>query len=405
MLAMEQKIIHVDLDAFFCSVEELLDPSLIGLPFAVGGNTNGRGVVASASYAARQYGVHSAMPSNQALRLCPQLKFTHRSHHLYSDYSDKVMAILRDYTPLFQQMSVDEAYLDVSDLHQSAESISRQIQARIDREIKLSTSMGVATNKLVAKIANDYGKSQVRTGKAPHAITVIEPGKEAEFLAPLDIQCMLGIGPKTAEKMRSRGIQTIGDLVLMDKKALTPIFGNYALELREKAMGISHSRVHSEHESQKSCSNETTFNSDSTDMNFLLDILRSQAEKVGYRLRWDGLAGSVVQIKLRYSDFTTLTRQKALGILTNLDEEIYAAAAELFLNNLVRGRPVRLIGVGVSNLDSPHRQMGLWDDAFQEKSKLATAIDSLKDRYGKTIIQRASQLEKSKEFRHNGVDE
>ena len=402
---MDRKIIHVDLDAFFCSVEELLDPSLIGVPFAVGGNTNGRGVVASASYAARQYGVRSAMPSNQALRLCPQLKFTHRSHHLYSDYSDKVMAVLRDYTPLFQQMSVDEAYLDVSDLRQSAESTARQIQARIDREIKLSTSMGVATNKLVAKLANDYGKSQVRTGRPPHAITVIEPGKEAEFLAPLDIQCMLGIGPKTAEKLRSRGIQTIGDLAAMDEKSLAPFFGNYALELKEKAMGISHSRVHFEHESQKSCSNETTFNSDSVDVNFLLDKLRSQAEKVGYRLRRDGLAGSVVQIKLRYSDFTTFTRQKELGILTNLDEEIYTAAVDLFLSNLSRGRPVRLIGVGVSNLDTPHRQMGLWDDVFQEKSKLANAIDSLKDRYGKKIIQRASQLEKSKDLGHNGVDE
>jgi DNA polymerase-4 len=402
---MERKIIHVDLDAFFCSVEELLDPSLIGVPFAVGGNTNGRGVVAAASYAARQYGVYSAMPSNQAQRLCPQLKFTHNSHHLYSEYSDKVMAVLRDYTPLFQQMSVDEAYLDLSDLRQSAESIARQIQARIDREIKLSTSMGVATNKLVAKIANDFGKSRVHTGRPPHAITVIEPGKEAEFLAPLDIQCMLGIGPKTAEKLRNRGIQTIGDLAALDEKALAPFFGNYALELKEKALGISHSRVTSEHESQKSCSNETTFNSDSVDINFLLEILRTQAEKVGYRLRRDGLAGSVVQIKLRYSDFTTFTRQKALGILTNLDEEIYAAAAELFLDNLVHGRPVRLLGVGVSNLDSPHRQMGLWNDAFQEKSKLADAIDSLKDRYGKKIIQRASQLEKTKEIGHNGVDE
>jgi DNA polymerase-4 len=402
---MERKIIHVDLDAFFCSVEELLDPSLIGVSFAVGGNTNGRGVVAAASYAARQYGVYSAMPSNQAQRLCPQLKFTHNSHHLYSEYSDKVMAVLRDYTPLFQQMSVDEAYLDLSDLRQSAESIARQIQARIDREIKLSTSMGVATNKLVAKIANDFGKSRVHTGRPPHAITVIEPGKEAEFLAPLDIQCMLGIGPKTAEKLRNRGIQTIGDLAALDEKALAPFFGNYALELKEKALGISHSRVTSEHESQKSCSNETTFNSDSVDVNFLLEILRTQAEKVGYRLRRDGLAGSVVQIKLRYSDFTTFTRQKALGILTNLDEEIYAAAAELFLDNLVHGRPVRLLGVGVSNLDSPHRQMGLWNDAFQEKSKLADAIDSLKDRYGKKIIQRASQLEKTKEIGHNGVDE
>lgn len=402
---MERKIIHVDLDSFFCSVEELLDPSLVGKPFVVGGSAQGRGVVASASYAARLFGVHSAMPSSQALRLCPHLLFTHRSHRLYSEFSDKVMNILRDYTPLFQQMSVDEAYIDVSDLQQSAESIARQIQARIDREIKLSTSMGVATSKLVAKIANDFGKSRVRTGKAPHAITVIAPGKEAEFLAPLDIQCMLGIGPKTAEKMRNRGIRTIGDLAAMSEKELWPFFGKYGLDWKRKAQGISLSRVHASFETQKSCSNETTFHEDSTDPGFLLDQLRTQADKVGYRLRRDGLAGSVVQIKLRYSDFTTLTRQKALGVLTNLDEEIYTAAAELLTDNLIHGRPVRLIGVGVTALDTPHRQMSLWDDDTQEKIQLASAIDSLKDRYGKKIIQRASQLKKKQDFRPNGVDE
>ncbi|MEA4811722.1 MAG: DNA polymerase IV [Anaerolineaceae bacterium] len=401
---MERKIIHVDLDAFFCSVEELLDPSLNGIPFAVGG-TKGRGVVASCSYAARMFGVHSAMPSAQALRLCPQLKFVHHTHHLYGEYSDKVMQILRDFTPLFQQVSVDEAYLDVSDLPQKAGDIAREIQAKVDRQTHLPTSMGVAVNKLVAKLANDFGKSRLRTAKAPHAITVVKPGKEAAFMAGLDIQCMLGIGPKTAQKMRSRGLNTIGDLAACDDRLLFSLFSDYGPELKERAQGIDHSKVHSEHDDQKSCSNETTFSEDSVDLSFLLDKLRTQSEKVGYRLRRDGLAGSVVQIKLRYSDFTTFTRQKALGVLTNIDEEIYKAAAELLLKNLMRSRPVRLLGVGLSNLDSPHRQMAFWDDQFEEKIKLAAALDSINDRYGKQVVQRASQLYKGKDFRQNGVDE
>jgi len=209
---MERKILHLDLDAFFCSVEELLTPDLKGKPFAVGGNPQGRGVVSSCSYTARNFGVHSAMPMARALVLCPQLIVIHHRHGLYSEYSLKVMQILRSYTPLFQQVSIDEAFLDVSDLPQPAVAIAREIQARVDREVHLPCSLGVATNKLVAKVANDFGKSQVRSGEAPRQITVISPGQEAAFLAPLDIQALWGIGPKTAQKLRDRSIQTIGEL-------------------------------------------------------------------------------------------------------------------------------------------------------------------------------------------------
>jgi len=393
---MERKILHLDLDAFFCSVEELLDPNLKGKPFAVGGNPQGRGVVASCSYAARKFGVHSAMPMARALALCPELIVIHHRHGLYGEYSHKVMDILRSYTPLFQQISVDEAFLDVSDLPQPAGAIAHEIQSRVYREVKLPCSLGVATNKLVAKVANDYGKSQVKSGQAPRQITIVPPGGEAAFLAPLDIQALWGIGPKTSQKLREQGIHTIGQLAALSIAELEAYFGNNALEMHARALGIDLSPVHSERE-VKSVSNEVTFASDTVDSEALKRTLRALADKVGYRLRQAGLAGSVVQIKLRYSNFETLTRQTALPQPTDLDDEIYEAAEKIFEANITPARPVRLIGVGVSKLSPPYRQLSLWDDDQEEKEKLAGAIDQLKEKYGQDIIKRASMLKNSKE--------
>ena len=391
---MERKILHLDLDAFFCSVEELLDPNLKSKPFAVGGNPQGRGVVASCSYAARKFGVHSAMPMARALVLCPELIVIHHRHGLYGEYSHKVMDILRSYTPLFQQISVDEAFLDVSDLPQPAGAIAREIQSRVDREVQLPCSLGVATNKLVAKVANDYGKSQVKTGQAPRQITIVPPGGEAAFLAPLDIQALWGIGPKTSQKLHGQGIHTIGQLAALSIAELEAYFGNNALEMHARALGIDPSPVHSERE-VKSVSNEVTFASDTVNSEGLKRTLRALADKVGYRLRQAGLAGSVVQIKLRYSNFETLTRQTALPQPTNLDDEIYEAAEKLFEANITPARPVRLIGVGVSKLSPPYRQLSLWDDDQEEKEKLAGAIDQLKEKYGQDIIKRASMMKRS----------
>ena len=391
---MERKILHLDLDAFFCSVEELLDPNLKGKPFAVGGNPQGRGVVASCSYAARKFGVHSAMPMARALALCPELIVIHHRHGLYGEYSHIVMDILRSYTPLFQQISVDEAFLDVSDLPQPAGAIAREIQSRVDREVHLPCSLGVATNKLVAKVANDYGKSQVKSGQAPRQITIVPPGGEAAFLAPLDIQALWGIGPKTSQKLHNKGIHTIGQLAALSIAELEAYFGNNALEMHARALGIDPSPVHSERE-VKSVSNEVTFASDTVDSEALKRTLRALADKVGYRLRQAGLAGSVVQIKLRYSNFETLTRQTALPQPTNLDDEIYEAAEKLFEANITHARPVRLIGVGVSKLSPPYRQLSLWDDEQEEKEKLAGAIDQLKEKYGQDIIKRASMMKRS----------
>jgi len=392
---MERKILHLDLDAFFCSVEELLDPSLKGKPFAVGGNPQGRGVVSSCSYTARKFGVHSAMPMARALSLCPELIVIHHRHGLYGEYSNKVMDILRSYTPLFQQVSIDEAFLDVSDLPKPAGVIAREIQERVDREVHLPCSLGVATNKLVAKVANDFGKSQVKSGQAPRQITIVPPGEEAAFLAPLDIQSLWGIGPKTSQKLHGQGIHTIGQLAALSVAELEAYFGNNALEMHARALGIDPSPVHSERE-VKSVSNEVTFTKDTTDSEVLRQTLRALADKVGYRLRQAGFAGSVVQIKLRYSNFETITRQTALPQPTNLDDEIYAAAEKLFEANIIPTRAVRLIGIGVSRLNPPYRQLSLWDNNQDEKEKLASAIDQLKEKYGQDVIKRASMMKNPK---------
>ena len=392
---MERKILHLDLDAFFCSVEELLDPSLKGKPFAVGGNPQGRGVVSSCSYTARKFGVHSAMPMARALSLCPELIVIHHRHGLYGEYSNKVMDILRSYTPLFQQVSIDEAFLDVSDLPKPAGLIAREIQERVDREVHLPCSLGVATNKLVAKVANDFGKSQVKSGQAPRQITIVPPGEEAAFLAPLDIQSLWGIGPKTSQKLHGQGIHTIGQLAALSVAELEAYFGNNALEMHARALGIDPSPVHSERE-VKSVSNEVTFTKDTTDSEVLRQTLRALADKVGYRLRQAGFAGSVVQIKLRYSNFETITRQTALPQPTNLDDEIYAAAEKLFEANIIPTRAVRLIGIGVSRLNPPYRQLSLWDNNQDEKEKLASAIDQLKEKYGQDVIKRASMMKNPK---------
>ena len=392
---MERKILHLDLDAFFCSVEELLDPSLKGKPFAVGGNPQGRGVVSSCSYAARKFGVHSAMPMARALSLCPELIVIHHRHGLYGEYSNKVMDILRSHTPLFQQVSIDEAFLDVSDLPKPAGVIAQEIQERVDHELHLPCSLGVATNKLVAKVANDFGKSQVKSGQAPRQITIVPPGEEAAFLAPLDIQSLWGIGPKTSQKLHGQGIHTIGQLAALSVAELEAYFGNNALEMHARALGIDPSPVHSERE-VKSVSNEVTFTKDTTDSEVLRQTLRALADKVGYRLRQAGFAGSVVQIKLRYSNFETLTRQTALPQPTNLDDEIYAAAEKLFEANIIPTRAVRLIGIGVSRLNPPYRQLSLWDNNQDEKEKLASAIDQLKEKYGQDVIKRASMMKNPK---------
>lgn len=394
---MERKIIHLDLDAFFCSVEELLDPSLKGKVFAVGGSPNGRGVITSASYAARQFGIRSAMPSREALKLLPDLIFVRSGFRQYGEYSKKVMDILRDTTPIVEPVSIDEAFLDVSDMSQPVSSIALDLQKRVMQETGLPCSLGCATNRLVAKMANDYGKKQVKSGRAPQKITVIEPGKEEEFLAPLDIQALWGVGPKTAAQLRQRGITTIGRLAALSELEIKTFFGRHGDSMQRRAKGLDNTPVYPESGDPKSISNEITFHEDKDDEEELLIILRSLSEKVGSRLRKKELAGSVVQIKIRYSDFSTYTRQTSMGDCTNLDQDIYEKAENLFLKHWSRGRPVRLLGVGVTNLDKPHRQLSLWENDSGKRADLTRAVDDLRERFGKDIIKRADTLKGKKQ--------
>lgn len=393
---MIRKIIHLDLDAFFCSVEELLDPSLKGKAFAVGGSPSGRGVITSASYAARMHGVRSAMPTREALKIFPELLLVRSGYHHYSQYSDKVMDILRDTTPIVEQVSIDEAFLDVSDMPQPIASIAQDLQKRVMQETGLPCSLGCASSRLVAKMANDFGKKQVKTGRSPQKITVVEPGTEEEFMAPLDIQALWGVGPKTAAHLHQRAITTIGRLAALGDADLKYYFGHHGESMRRRAKGIDNTPIYPESGDPKSVSNEMTFHEDQDDEVGLLKILRGLSEKVGSRLRKAGLAGSVVQIKIRYADFSTYTRQTSMKECTNLDQEIYDEAQRLFLKHWQSGRPVRLLGVGVTNLDKPHRQLALWDDQSNKKEELTKAVDDLRERFGKDIIRHADTLKPKK---------
>jgi DNA polymerase-4 len=388
---MPKKILHIDLDAFFCSVEENNDPSLRGKPFAVGGRPDQRGVVASCSYAARQFGIHSAMPTALALKLCPELLIISGRHGNYGKISRQVMDYLDTLTPLIEQVSIDEAFLDLSDLPESSEILAKTIQDYIYEHFHLPCSIGVATSKLVAKIATDYGKASKRSVFAPQAITVIHPGEEAAFLAPLPTKALWGIGPKTAERLSEIGINSIGDIARMPREDLVSRLGKFGEDLGQRAVGIDNSPIHTSHE-VKSVSNETTFANDVKDIQLLYETLHWLSESVGSRLRKKNLKGTTIKLKLRWHDFTTLTRQSTLPNPTNDDREIYAAVKDLFNKTWEKGKPVRLLGVGMTQFDQPVRQLGLWDPQAKMDTNLFTAVDDVRNRYGKNSIIRGSEL-------------
>jgi DNA polymerase IV len=357
---MSRKILHLDLDAFFCAVEELRDPSLAGKAFAVGGRPEQRGVVSSCSYAARRFGVHSAMPMSRALRQCPGLRLVPPHFKAYSEYSHKVMEYLHAVTPLVEQVSIDEAFLDVSESPRSGEEIARDLQTTIRTELSLPCSLGIASNKLVAKIANDVGKSSAQGGGPPNAITTVPEGQEAEFLAPLPVIRLWGVGPKTAARLAEVDVQTIGDLARCPESDLVHLFGKNGHDLARHARGIDDSPLITIHE-PKSISQETTFAQDLRDGQALRQTLHDLSERVGHHLRKNGYAGSTIKIKLRWPDFTTQTRQITLACPTDQDNQIYAAALGLFEKVWQPGKAVRLIGVGVSGLGPPARQLNFWD--------------------------------------------
>jgi DNA polymerase-4 len=385
---MPRTILHVDLDAFYCSVEETENPDLRGKPFAVGGKPNERGVVASCSYAARAMGVRSAMPMSRAIQLCRNLIIVPGRHRLYGEYSEKVMSKLHDLTPLVEQISIDEAFLDISDVQESPTRLAMDLQADIKIELQLPSSIGIASNKLVSKIATEVGKKwSKRKNEPPFGLTIVPAGEEAQFLAPLPADMLWGVGPKTSARLTELGIHTIGDIANWPETEMSRLFGENGRDLWHHAHGIDDRPIVTEYET-KSISQETTFNIDVRDDKTLEETVREQSMDVGKQLRKNDLAGKTVKVKIRWPDFTTITRQVTLPTATDNGEEIYKAALKLLNTVRKSNQAVRLIGVGVSGIGAPIRQLSLWDEGSEKSRKLQQAVDALQERYGKDVIDR-----------------
>jgi len=346
-------ILHLDLDAFFAAVEVLEDPSLAGKPVVVGGRPEGRGVVATASYPARVYGVHSAMPTYRALRLCPELVIVSPRHDAYRRYSHQVMALVREAALLVEQTSIDEAYLELTGTVESWEEAverARALQARVRGEIGLSASLGVAQNKLVAKVASDQHK--------PGGLTVVRPGEEVAFLAPLPVRVLWGIGPVTAQRLAEMGVSTVGELASVPEATLRTRFGKHGGAMARHAQGVDERPLVTERE-HKSVSQERTFPRDLQHAQALKHHLWRLSQGVASRLHRAELAASTIGIKMRYGDFSTLTRQMSLMEPTDDEVRIYRAALTLLERTWQAGRPVRLLGVGASQLGPPTGQLPL----------------------------------------------
>ncbi|MDP6822018.1 MAG: DNA polymerase IV [Dehalococcoidia bacterium] len=381
-MAAERTIFHVDIDAFFAAAERSVNPDLIGKLLIIGGS-GGRGVVACASYEVRPFGVRSAMPMSRALRLCPDALVMSSSHGLYGKISKSFMAILRDYTPDVQVMSVDEAYMDMTGsdgLFGPPEKAAMDIKRRVREELKLTASIGIAPSRLVAKIASDERK--------PDGIFTVPPGDEAAYLAPMPVRKLPGIGPRAAEKLGRLGIQTLGQLAAFPEGPLRREMGNQSARLIERAQGIDDSDLSSESKS-KSISSETTFHEDTTDRAFLDRTVAGLAEGVGRRLRRTGKHARSVSLKLRYSDFTTLTRHNTPHVSFDGDDRIVEIATALLEATLKhRNAPVRLIGVGVENLTEPAAQLSLLDPAVSDDSVISSTLDKIRDRFGEDSVSR-----------------
>jgi DNA polymerase-4 len=394
---MPRTILHLDLDAFYCAVEETRNPELRGKAFAVGGRPDERGVVASCSYAARAQGVRSAMPMSRALRLSPKLIIVPGHHRIYGEVSKQVMDSLHNVTGLVEQISIDEAFLDISDIQDKPEHLARGLQTRIRDELQLPCSIGIASNKLVAKLATEVGKvlalKKIKAqglAEPPNAVTVVGFGDEAVFLNPLPADMLWGVGPKTSARLTELGIHTIGDIAKWPESEMIRMFGENGRELARHAKGIDERPIETERET-KSISQENTFSRDVRDDKLLQKTLRDMSAEVAKQLRKNNLAGKTVKLKIRWPDFTTLTRQTTLNNPTDQEDEIANAVLELL--RLVRkpNQAVRLIGVGVSGIGAPIRQLGLWDTDNEKSRKLQEAVDELQEKFGRDVIGKGKQ--------------
>jgi DNA polymerase-4 len=389
--ATARAILHVDLDAFFAAVEQRDRPELRGKPVIVGGGgPTDRGVVSAASYEARAFGVHSAMPLRTAAALCPGGFFVPVDGAKYQAVSRQVMAILRRFTPQVEPVSIDEAFLDVTGsqaLFGDGESIGRQIRAAIREEVGLTASVGVATTKLVAKVASDLRK--------PDALVVVPPGQEAAFLAPLPITRLWGVGARTAESLREFGVTTIGELAALERTVLERRFGKVGAALTARARGV-HSDPVSDRAPAKSIGHEHTFDVDTSDREVIERTLLAMAEGVSGRLRASGVKAATVTVKIRDSSFRTITRQRTLAEPTDLTEPIWRAALELARPE-VRAIRVRLLGVTASNLGE-RTQLQLFSGEGQGAGddgrgrRLIEAEDAIRRRFGERAVTRARLL-------------
>ncbi|MCW5963759.1 MAG: DNA polymerase IV [Bryobacterales bacterium] len=385
-------VFHMDMDAFFVSVEELYDPSLKGKPVVVGGKGHERGVVSAASYAARQFGIHSAMPLRTAYQKCPQAIFLDGHRDRYSEHSRKVRAILEEFAPVVEMASIDEAYLEMTGtrrLYGPPLAAAHQLHERIRRQTRLNCSIGIGTSRLVAKVCSDLAK--------PNGLFEVLPGMEAAVLAPLPVGKIPGVGRVMQRDLAEMGVRRVGDLNLVDEQVLLRRFGKWGLALAGKAQGKDAGGWFDEEigadDDPKSVSHEHTFSEDTADAATLEAVLARMAEMVGRRLRDLGLHARTVQLKLRDQNFRTVTRARTVEQRTNLDAEIFQEARALFRQHWKRGSLVRLIGVQASGLDTREGQLGLLDgDRHQRLQQALQAADKLRARFGEDSVSLAASM-------------
>jgi DNA polymerase IV len=378
-------IVHVDLDAFFAAVEQRDRPELRGKPVIVGGGgPNDRGVVSTCSYEARPFGVRSAMPLRTAAALCPQAVFVPVDGRKYSAVSREIMDILRRFTPRLEQVSIDEAFLDLGGTERlvgSAEEAARRIKREIADQTGLTASVGVASNRLVAKIASDLRK--------PDGLVVVQPGDEAAFLAPLPIERLWGVGARTRLALADYGVRKIGDLALLPDTVLRRRFGSHGATLAERARGVDRTPIGSE-ATAKSIGQEHTFDVDTADREVLARTLLALSEGVGSRLRSAGVRCTTVTVKIRDASFATITRQRSLAEATD-DTDIIWRTAVALAEREIHGMTVRLLGVTASGLSEPS-QLSLFPTGDERRRRALEAADAIRGRFGRRAIQRARLL-------------
>jgi DNA polymerase-4 len=390
--AFARTIFHVDMDAFFVSVEELFDPSLKGKAVVVGGQRHERGVVSAASYEARKFGVHSALPLRTAAKLCPHAIFVNGHPERYRECSEKVYKVLQAFSPQVEMASIDEAYLDMTGtarLHGPPLKAAHKLHRQMKEETQLNCSIGIGSSRLIAKVSSAQAK--------PNGVLWIVPGQESKFLAPLDVRAIPGVGKVTESHLHELGIKKVGDLARLEESELEARFGKWGLALAGKARGEDaggwfDTEVGAD-AAAKSISHEHTYNEDTADVSQLEATLMRLSEMVARRLREANFYARTIQLKLRYEDFTTITRAHTLPAATQLDGEIFEQMRGLFRKNWKPGREVRLLGVQASSFEEQAEQISLLEGGRQQRWKDAlAAADRLREKFGESSVKLAAGM-------------